>query len=187
MALWKNTDTENSKPSFLSEKDKEKVVFVDITEASTQSNREKGLKTPGWVKYETYTDSNGNTRHKSEVLVAVSKTAVGAGDSNDDHIVGDVSFKITTQPVNTSVEEPEVATFTVVAEGTNQVFQWQVKSGSSFVDIVDDEVYSGADTDTLEVISSVDLNGAKFRVKVTNEAGTTIATSKTVTLTVTSE
>ena len=149
MALWKNTDTENSKPEYLSENDKSKVVFVDTTEAKVESNRAKGIKTPGWVRYETYTDSNGNERHKTEVLVAMSKTPAQAGDSADDSIVADVSFKITTQPSNTTANVGETATFTVEAEGSGNTYKWQVKSGSSFVDIEDNTVYSASTTKTL--------------------------------------
>jgi len=68
-----------------------KVFGVNITEAGVASNRAKGLKTPGWVRYNTYTDANGNTRHKSEILVAggLDFTAAAAGDAADDSTVAD--------------------------------------------------------------------------------------------------
>lgn len=43
---------------------------VDATEAAVASNKAKGINTSGWVRYKTYTDAQGNTRHKAEVLVA---------------------------------------------------------------------------------------------------------------------
>lgn len=56
------------------------VFFVDETEAGVAANRAKGLKTPGWNKYVTYVDSDGNTRHRVETLVAIRETAANAGD-----------------------------------------------------------------------------------------------------------
>lgn len=66
--------------------DANKVYGVDVTEAATGLNRAKGLNTPGWVRYNTYTDSANITRYKSEVLVAI-KTI--SGDANDDTVVSD--------------------------------------------------------------------------------------------------
>ena len=67
-----------------------KVFGVNETEAAVVSNRAKGLKTPGWVRYNTYTDAQGNTRHKSEVLVAAGGFTVAvAGDAADDATVAD--------------------------------------------------------------------------------------------------
>jgi len=86
MALWGNTDTANDKPQYLSAADKAATVGVDEGEAQVANNIAKGLNTPGWVKYSTYTDGNGNTRHKSEVLVAMSTIS---GDAADDAIVED--------------------------------------------------------------------------------------------------
>ena len=62
-----------------------KVFGINETEAGVAANRAKGLKTAGWVRYNTYTDAQGNTRHKSEVLVAGgSFTAAATGDAADD-------------------------------------------------------------------------------------------------------
>lgn len=80
MASWGKTDDANSVPTYLSTEDANNAVFVDLTEAGVESNRAKGLKTPGWNLYQTYTDQNGNTRHKVEPLVTMKVTAEDAGD-----------------------------------------------------------------------------------------------------------
>lgn len=87
MPLWGKTDDANSAPKYLSEAndmpwsvDKDKAYFVDETEAQVDGNRDKGLKTPGWNLYHTYTDSDGATRHRVESLVAFKETANNAGD-----------------------------------------------------------------------------------------------------------
>lgn len=65
------------------------VVFIDTTEAAVASNKAKGLGTGGWNQFRTYQDTDGNTRYKSEVLVAMRRTGaaysagVAAGDADD--------------------------------------------------------------------------------------------------------
>jgi hypothetical protein len=81
MALWGKTDAVESAPKYLSAEDAEKAYFVDTTEATIESNRDKGIKTPGWILYNTYTDANGNVRNKSEVLVPMKVSASDAGDA----------------------------------------------------------------------------------------------------------
>ncbi len=101
MPLWGNTDELESAPKYLKDpadfpeaaperdykgvnnaENIENAYFVDKSEAAVESNRDKGVKTPGWILYNTYTDSNGNIRHKSEALVPMKVSAEDAGDAN---------------------------------------------------------------------------------------------------------
>ena len=67
-----------------------KVFGVNVTEAGVASNIAKGINTPGWTRYNTYTDAQGNTRNKVEVLVASSSyTAAVMSDAADDATVAD--------------------------------------------------------------------------------------------------
>lgn len=88
MALWGKTDTAESAPKFLStdanatpQTDKDNAYFVDTTEAAVESNRDIGIKTPGWNLVVSYTDANGNTRHRVESLVPMKVDAATAGDA----------------------------------------------------------------------------------------------------------
>lgn len=66
------------------------VVGVDVTEARVAGNRNKGIRTPGWVRYVETTDSSSNTRKRAETLVAMrSMTQVVASDAGDDTTVAD--------------------------------------------------------------------------------------------------
>lgn len=66
------------------------IVGIDETEAQVASNKAKGLTTPGWSRYKTYTDSQGTTRNKVEVLVAGNGfTQAVVGDAADDTILAD--------------------------------------------------------------------------------------------------
>ncbi len=101
MALWGKTDAAASAPKWLStdanatpQTDKDNAFFVDTTEATIESNRDSGLRTPGWNLFTTYTDANGNTRRRVESLVPMKVAAADAGDagvsgSGDDAVVAD--------------------------------------------------------------------------------------------------
>ena len=100
MASWGKTDTLAAAPKYLEDDvnntnkshDKDNAVFVDLTEAGVVANRAKGLKTPGWNLYHTYTDQNGATRHKAESLIVMKVSAVDAGDLG---ITGDTAVEDT--------------------------------------------------------------------------------------------
>ena len=67
-----------------------KVFGVNETEAAVASNKAKGIAHAGWVRYHTYTDAQGNTRNKSEVLVAGGGfTSAITADAADDATVAD--------------------------------------------------------------------------------------------------
>lgn len=63
------------------------IIGVDDTEASLAANKARGINTPGWTKYVTYTDMHGNTRHKAEPLVVMSSAVTG--DAPDDSVAAD--------------------------------------------------------------------------------------------------
>lgn len=71
------------------------VYGVDRIEANVPGNKANGIVGPGWLYYKTYTNTQGATRHKSELLVAMSKNfnANGSGtllgDANDDSVIQD--------------------------------------------------------------------------------------------------
>lgn len=87
----------SEKPSYLTDAESDgsvagthgdptKVFGVDVVEATVAANKAKGLNTAGWTRYKTYTDAQGNTRHKAEVLVAMGTIT---GDAADDSVVAD--------------------------------------------------------------------------------------------------
>lgn len=57
------------------------LFLVDLTEAAVAANRAKGLQVPGWNKFVTYTDCNGATRRRVEVMVPFKQTQGAAGDA----------------------------------------------------------------------------------------------------------
>ena len=63
------------------------IVGIDNTEAGIANNRIRGLSTPGWNKYVTYSDMHGTTRHKTEPLIVISGGL--SGDAPDDTVAED--------------------------------------------------------------------------------------------------
>ena len=72
---------------------KGQVHGVDRTEVGVAANKAIGFNQPGWSSYKTYTTTQGQTRNKVEVLVAMSKnfnanaTGVLQTDANDNTIL----------------------------------------------------------------------------------------------------
>ena len=80
------TITGQDSPKYVPAAQITEIFGVDTTEAQLAANRAKGLDTPGWVRHVTYTDMHGNTRTKTESLVAMSSIT---GDAPDDSTVAD--------------------------------------------------------------------------------------------------
>lgn len=175
------------------------LYFVDADEAQQAENIARGLKVPGWTNYRSYTDANGNVRHKSEVLVAMGAYtgATGFGtyqaqtdDRADDSVLVDATTSITVQPVNRSVTAPTGTTFAVTSAATGAfsalTYAWQIStdSGATWTNLTNTGVYSGVGTATLTISNSTGLNGRQYRVICGTDTGNTNATSTARTLTV---
>ena len=89
MALWSNTDAALSKPKYLTAAEKTSTAGISIEEAAVTANKVKGVAHAGWVRNQTYTDAQGNTRNKTEVLVAMGSMVQAGGDLDaDDTTIG---------------------------------------------------------------------------------------------------
>jgi len=87
---------------------------------------------------------------------------------------------ITTQPVSAAVCTGSNATFTVAATGTALTYQWQINTGSGFVNLTNTAPYSGVTTATLTVSNvTAAMATHQFRVIITGTC-TPPATSNTV-------
>ena len=185
MALWTMTDDAGGKPVYLNTADKAATVGVDSGEAGVTANRAKGIKTPGWTKYTTYTDAQGRTRHKAEVLVAAGSMSADAEDT----IAADLAITISAQPADISKIAPATATFSVTAAINGAfalTYQWQKAESSAntvFADITGATSASYTTGATAVAAGAGDTNGDKYRVVVSG--GNLTVTSTAATLTVT--
>jgi len=161
------------------------LVFADATEGSLAENKSRGINSPGWWVYRTYTDAGGNTRHKAECVAALSVAAGTSGDLADDTIAADVAsaVTITAQPAN-SQSSSGGGTFTLSTSTTGTpgtlayVWQRQTATGKRWVNLAANTdtgiTYSNFTTATLGYASlgGATLDGYKYRVKVTSANGT---------------
>ena len=93
MSLWGNTDTSGDEPKFgaglnANSSATIEVYGVDATEqgVATAAGSSYAPAHAGWVAIQTYTDMHGNSRVKTETLVAMGSLT---GDQNDDTILPD--------------------------------------------------------------------------------------------------
>ncbi len=172
------------------------IVFVDETEAQLNENRQRGIDGPGWWSYYTYVDTDGNTRHKSEKMVALADPDTNANETQaDDTIAADVAsaVTITGQPAAvTGASTPYTGTFTVTTSTTGTpgtlTYQWQYQTASQttkWTDISNTGVYTGGTTATLTLTAAAKAtyDGYKFRVKINSAGGTEEVISNSASLT----
>lgn len=165
------------------------IVFVDNQEAALQENKNRGINAPGWWSYYTYTDGEGNVRHKAEHLVTIAGPDTNANETqSDDTIAADYTIVIDSQPTAASVTAPAAAQFVVAASTTPTggalTFQWQEDQGAGFVNLTDGGVYSGALSNTLDISDSTGLDTYQYRVVVSNTGASADVTSDAALLTV---
>jgi hypothetical protein len=178
------------------------LIFVDDTESALNENKIRGLKWPGWWLYRTYTDGDGNTRHKAECIAFANATqgaAVGdygtADGGTEDNPAADVAsaVTITSQPAAiTGAATPFTGTFAVTTSTTGTpgtlIFQWQYQTASQttkWTNLTNTGVFSDTTTATLTLTAAAKAiyDGYKFRVKITSAGGTEEIISNSASLT----
>lgn len=190
MALYANEDSNAAKAAvektIAADASGATVVFIDATEAGLAANRARGLVSPGWWSYQTYTDAAGNTRHKAECLVNIQGPEANASETQaDDAIAADVTatIAISSQPAATlavivgqAMNLAVTAACTPPGNASVLTYQWQKKDGTRFKNI------SGATAATYTVGTYADSNAGTYRVKInsTNGAAEVISNSSIV-------
>jgi hypothetical protein len=214
MALWGKTDTLESAPRYLTSTtprstgrtasaaspastNVDNAFFVDTTEAAVETNRSKGIKTPGW----NLVQDIGNGRLRVESLIPMRVSATDAGDvgvtnstTTEDLTVPDTLLAITVQPASISKVAPATATFSVTATATPATtitYQWQIQQEGSgaWANVA---TGTGGTTATYTTGATATGDGAgatdgdKYRVLVSAPTKTSqVITSSVATLTVT--
>ena len=164
------------------------IVFIDDTEAQLASNKARGVSSPGWYSFFTYTDMHGNTRYKSEQLVSITDPEANASETQADDTIGaDVLETITltsgNQPAN-STSSSGAGTFAVtvsVDQSGTPAYVWQrQKPGSTrWTNLAANTdtgiTYANFTTATLAYsgLASNALDGYKYRVVVNTSKGAT--------------
>jgi len=178
------------------------VYGIDRNEIGVPENKARGISHTGWIHYDTYTTSQGETRYKTETIVAMSKNfasnATGtlfgtdAGtDASDDTVAADYLLYFTTQPADTSNTAGNSAVLVAVAAseptGATLTYQWYKRdnvSDTSYATVSQPGV-TGATTNTLTIVNVSNVNGNIFRLTISGDGGADDNTSTAVTVTAT--
>ncbi len=145
------------------------------------------MNAPGWWSYYTFTDCDGNTRHKAEMLVTIAGPEANADETQaDDAVAADVSVAITinTQPADTAVAVGDALQLVLAAIATPPgdasvlTYQWQKLSGANRWANV-----SGETATTLDVASYAETDAGSYRVKINSTNGAPEVTSATAVVT----
>ena len=179
------TITGQDSPKWIAQQDLAYTFFVDITEANQLANHNKGINGAGWWDIREYKDSEGNSRYKCILIVAISTAAATSLDATDDTVIADVNAVVTigTQPTaqNTSTGG---ATFTVAASlagGGALTYQWQkalAAANTRFANVV------GQTATSITLAGQIAGNtGDRYRVVVSSDSGAVKVNSNAVVLT----
>jgi hypothetical protein len=180
MSLYGRTDSNANKAKagigVAASAQAKQTIFIDDTEAALAENKARGLNAPGWWSYFTYTDCEGNTRHKAEMLVTIAGPDLNSNETQaDDAAAADVSvlIDIQTQPADTAVAVGAAlqlvlaATATPPADASVLTYQWQKKSGKKWANV------SGATNTTFDVATYAATDAGSYRVKINSTNGAT--------------
>jgi hypothetical protein len=161
------------------------IIFIDNTEAALAENKARGLNAPGWWSYFTYTDGEGHTRHKAEMLVTIAGPDLNANETQaDDAAAADESVVITinAQPLTQAVAVGAVlslvadAISTPPGDASELQYQWQKKSGRRWTNI-------GANQPTYDVAVYAESDAGDYRCKLTTTTGASEVITATATVT----
>ena len=162
------------------------TIFIDDTEAALAENKARGLNAPGWWSYYTYTDCEGNTRHKAEMLVTIADPEANSSETqSDDSVAADEAVLITinTQPATQAVAVGDPLALSVSAistppgDSSAMQYQWQKLSAAGrWANI-------GANQPTYDVDPYAVENAGSYRVKLTSTNGAAEVISATAVVT----
>ena len=162
------------------------IIFIDDTEAALPANKARGLNAPGWWSYYTFTDCDGHTRHKAEMLVTIADPEANAQETQaDDAQAADVAVLITinTQPATQAVTVGDPLALSVAAistppgDASAMQYQWQKLSDAGRWTNI------GANQPTYDVDPYAAENAGSYRVKLTSTNGAPEVVSATAVVT----
>ncbi len=110
-----------------------------------------------------------------------------SGDCTPDAISSDAVLTvntppaIVTQPHDSTICDGGNAAFTLAATGTALTYQWQVNTGSGFVNLPNGGVYTGATTNTLQITGgTAAMDGYQYQCIVTGVCPPSVTTAPAV-------
>lgn len=124
-------------------------------------------------------NTNGKNQHQYRCIVAGTCSPSDTSAAVVLTVTG--TPVISTQPVNTTACDAAKATFKLVAEGQSLIYKWQRNSGSGFVNLSDDDLYTGTATNELSITTvSAAMNNYSYRCQVSNLCAGLVASTAAV-------
>lgn len=115
----------------------------------------------------------------------VSGTCPSPATSTAAILTVETSVGITSQPASSIVCDGANTSFTVAGSGSGIIYQWQVNTGSGFVNVPNGAPYSGANAATLNITGATpSMSGYQYRAQLSNATCSTPGISNAATLTV---
>jgi hypothetical protein len=136
----------------------------------------------------TYSVSNATLLLDNTAYRCVVTNACGVSiNSNCALLLVIAPATILTQPLPQTVCAGAGTSFTTAGGGTNLQYQWQVNTGTGFVNVTNGPAYSGATSAVLTIAATtVTMDGYQYRCLISNTVCTSPATTNAVALTVNS-
>lgn len=153
------------------------IIGVSRAEAQLATNKARGISSPGWWAYRTYTDAAGTTRHKAECIASFKDGSAVSGDASDDAAAADVlvTISITQQPTQNanpvSIADGATSTVAMTAIATPPgdasvlTFQWQKLSGDKWSNV------AGQTSATLSFSPYAAADAGEYRCKINSTNG----------------
>jgi hypothetical protein len=175
------------------------IVFVDNKEAALAENKARGINAPGWWSYFTYTDGEGNVRHKAEMLVTIAGPDTNANETqSDDAIAADRTMVVANSPQDVTVAAGQPAQFVVAAatepDSVAVSFHWEVSTdgGANWTSLNSGQATGGGGTtygstlgSTLDINNTgLGMDGYQYRCALTAAGVSATTFSDAATLTV---
>lgn len=158
-----------------------------VTYSWSNSNTAIGLAASGTGNIPSFTATNSGSVPVTATITVTPKYTNGgsscSGTSKTFIITVNPSPKITVHPVSKTICNGDSTTFTATVSNASG-YQWQVNSGSGFINVSDVATYSGATTTTLSISGATTLiNNYKYRLVASGSCGpTTISNIATLTV-----
>lgn len=146
---------------------KRNVFGVDKIEVQNPDVKAKGVNSPGWVHYKTWTNTQGSVRHRAETLVAMSKNFNSNAvttlqiDAPDDDTIPDYGVTVSSVSVvkTGNTDSPSAiytATGTVIPSGPNATYTWQFSPNNVvWVTLVDNNPENTGNTTAQLTLSNI--------------------------------
>lgn len=127
------------------------------------------------INWTTYNNSNSNLPENTVHEITIDNVGskwIGTWGGLSIFNESGIPIEIFIQPENQEVCPHTNSCFYCCVFNANE-FQWQVNTGNGFINVYDNNIYSGAQTDSLQIIEApVEMSGFQYQCLISNQYDT---------------